>query len=293
MKERIGFIGLGAMGLPMALNLLRAGYPVTVTWHRNRAPADELGAAGATIAPNVGAVAAASDVVVTVLPADREIVEVYHGGLLDNLRRGGICIEMTSALPDTVKAIGQEALARGIEMLDAPVSGGTARAADGTLTIMAGGTREVLDRCRPILEAMGKTIFYTGGLGSGKAVKMINQFLNAGHTVIASEAVYLARRMGLDLDLMCQVINQSSGASWIMANNVPKAIIPENFKPGFRLDLMKKDIDLSLDYARNERIVLPVMALIGQIYQAMLNQGHGAEAYTVVSRWVKEQNSEE
>lgn len=293
MKERIGFIGLGAMGKPMALCLVKAGYPVTVTWHRNRAPAEELEKTGAKIVPDVISVAAASDVVITILPADPEILEVYRGGLLDGLKKGGTCIEMTSALPSTVKIVEQEALSKGIGLLDAPVSGGVARAAEGSLTIMVGGSKELFDQCHPILQAMGKTIFYTGEVGNGKSVKMINQLLNAGNTLIASEAVYLARRMGLDLELMCKVINESSGGSWIFANNVPKSIIPENFKPGFRLDLMKKDMDLSLEYARQEGIVLPVMDLVSEIYQAMINQGHGGEYYTIVSQWIKQQNRRE
>jgi 3-hydroxyisobutyrate dehydrogenase-like beta-hydroxyacid dehydrogenase len=197
---------------------------------------------------------------------------------------------MTSALPDTVKEIGKAAQSKGIKMLDAPVSGGVPRAVEGSLTIMVGGEPEVFERCKPILQAMGKVIHYTGELGSGKAVKMINQFLNAGNTAVAAEAVYLAERMGLDMDTVVRVVGESSGASWVFANTAAKAIIPRNFKPGFRLDLMAKDVGLSMDYARQNRLVLPVMNLIQQIYQSMLNQGHGAEAYSVISQWTVQQN---
>ena len=290
MKERIGFIGLGAMGKPMALNLLKAGFPVTVTYHKNRAPADELAAAGATVVADVRAVAAASDIVITIVPKDQDIYEVFRGGLLEGLQRGGIVMEMTSALPETVKAVAAEAKERGIDVLDAPVSGGVKGAVEGTLTIMAGGTKEVFDRCQPVMQAMGKTIYHTGELGSGKAVKMINQVLNAGTLAVASEAVYLAQQMGVDMEMLVKVVSQSSGGSWIVANTVLQSIVPQNFKPGFRLELMRKDIGLSLNQAREQGISLPVLTLVGEIFQAMMNQGHGNESFTVVSQWVRQQN---
>lgn len=290
MQERIGFIGLGAMGKPMALNLVKAGFPVTVTYHRNRAPADELAQAGATIAADVSAVAAASDVVITIVPKDRDIYEVFRGGLLDGLRRGGVAIDMTSALPETIKQVAGEANACGIDVLDAPVSGGMKGAIDGTLTIMAGGTKEVFERCLPVLQAMGKTIYHTGEMGSGKAVKMINQVLNAGNTLVASEAIYLAQQMGVDMEMLVKVVNQSSGGSWIFANAALQSIVPQSFKPGFRLELMRKDIGLSLNHAREQGISLPVLTLVGEIFQAMMNQGHGDENFTVVSQWIRQQN---
>ena len=291
MKEKVGFIGLGNMGKPMAFNLLKAGYALVVC-DLNPAPVQELVAAGAESAPDPRTLGAGVEMVITILPADRQVFEVYHGGLLDALKPGSTCIEMTSALPDTVKEIGKEALAKGVTMLDAPVSGGVARAVDGSLTIMVGGDAGVFECCKPVLQAMGKVIHYTGELGSGKAVKMINQFLNAGNTAVASEAVYLAERMGLDMDTVTRVVGESSGASWVFSNTAAKAIIPRNFKPGFRLDLMAKDVGLSMDYARQNHIVLPVMSLIQQVYQSMLNQGHAADAYSVISQWTKQQNQE-
>lgn len=292
MKESVGFIGLGAMGKPMAMNVAKAGYPLIV-YDLDPKRVSALEAEGARVAQDIKQVAAASKIVITVLPADDEIMAVFQAGLVDCLRPGAVWIEMTSALPQTVIKVGQAAREQGKDVLDAPVSGGVAKAADGSLTIMAGGTQETFERCKPLLEVMGKTIFYTGDLGNGKAVKMINQLMNAGNTMVASEAVFLAQRMGIDLDLMIDVINRSSGASWVFTNNVPKSILAENFNPGFRLDLMKKDINLSLDYARQEKIVLPVMSFIAQIYQAMMNQGYADRYYTVVSQWIKQQNSEE
>jgi 3-hydroxyisobutyrate dehydrogenase-like beta-hydroxyacid dehydrogenase len=287
--NKIGFIGLGAMGKPMALNLVKAGMPVTVTYHRNRAPAEELEKAGAQLVDSVAEVARGSDVVVTVLPADREIREVYSE-LIDNLKSGSVCIDMTTAMPQTIIEMAEQASKNGIKVLDAPVSGGVTRAESGSLTIMVGGEKETIESCRPVLEAMGEKIFITGEVGSGKGIKMINQILNAGNTYIASEALVLAKKLGIDLNTLCEVIGASSGGSWVFQNVIPKFVIPKNFKPGFKLNLMKKDIDLSIQSAKEEALSLPVTSLIGQIYQAVINQGYGEKYYCIVSQWVEELN---
>jgi 3-hydroxyisobutyrate dehydrogenase-like beta-hydroxyacid dehydrogenase len=290
MDKRIGFIGLGAMGKPMALNLVKAGMSVTVTYHRNRAPAEELKRAGARMVDSVSEVAQSADTVITVLPADREIEEVYLSGLIDNLKEGAVCIDMTTALPQTIIEVEKHAGQRGIRVLDAPVSGGIARAQSGSLTIMVGGDGNTIEQCRPILQAMGERILFTGGVGSGKGIKMINQLLNAGNTYIASEALVLAEKLNLDLNTLVDVVGASSGGSWVFQNLVPKFVIPKNFKPGFKLNLMKKDIDLSLQSAKERGVSLPVMSLIGQIYQSVINQGHGDKYYCIVSQWVENLN---
>ena len=160
----------------------------------------------------------------------------------------------------------------------------------GTLTIMVGGEKNKIEECRPILQVMGDKIIYAGDLGSGKAVKMVNQFLNAGNTYIASEALFLAKHLNLDMDILCSIINESTVGSWVFKNNVPKVMIPQNFDQGFRLDLMKKDIGLSILQAQRDNISLPVMNLIYQIYQAMINQGNRNKNYNVVSQWIEQQN---
>ncbi len=289
--NRIGFIGLGAMGKPMALNLVKSGMPVTVTYHRNRAPAEELEKAGAKLVDSVAEVAKSSEIVVTVLPADREIREVYSE-LIDNLKSGSVCIDMTTAMPQPIIEVSEQAFEKGIHVLDAPVSGGVARAESGSLTIMVGGEKETIESCRPVLEAMGEKIFVTGEVGSGKGIKMINQILNAGNTYIASEALVLAKKLNLDLNTLCEVIGASSGGSWVFQNVIPKFVIPKNFKPGFKLNLMKKDIDLSIQSAKEEGLSLPITSLIGQIYQAVINQGYGEKYYCIISQWVEELNRE-
>jgi 3-hydroxyisobutyrate dehydrogenase-like beta-hydroxyacid dehydrogenase len=292
MKKSIGFIGLGSMGKPMAENLLQAGFPVIVTYHTNKLPAEHLSESGAKMVDTVQEVAALSDIVITILPADKEITQVYTApnGLLKNMKQGSICIDMTSAKGQTIQQVADLAEEKGIQLLDAPVSGGIPGAINGKLTIMVGGEEKLLEQCRPILEVMGEKIYYTGGLGSGKAVKMINQLLNAGNTYIASEAVFLAKQLNLDMDIFQNVVKQSSGGSYVFENAVSKAIIPEKFDAGFKLDLMKKDVGLSIEQAEQLEISLPIMKQIYQAYQEISEQDQGNKHYGVVSKWVEQQN---
>ena len=291
MNKRIGFIGLGRMGLPMAQNLIKAGLGM-IAYDLNPAAVERIAESGAEKVYSIKEIALHADIVITILPADREILEVYTGkdGLLDNLKKGSVCIDMTSAMGSTIKSISAIAREKGIKIVDAPVSGGVPGAESGTLTIMVGGEKDVVDQCMPILKAMGSKIFYTGDVGSAKSVKMINQFLNAGNTYIASEALLLAKKMELDLELLCNVVNESSGGSWIFKNTVPNSIIPEKFDTGFKLDLMKKDLSLSVQQAQKDGLSLPVINLIYQIYQAASNKGNGDKTYSIVSKWVEEQN---
>lgn len=293
MKKTIGFIGLGSMGKPMAVNLLKAEYPLVVTYNRNKTPAEDLKNLGATVVDSIKSVAEQSDLVITVLPADKEIIDVYTSpnGLLNNLKPGSLCIDMTSAKGKTLEEVAVLAKEKNIDILDAPVSGGEAGAIQGTLTIMVGGEESILEKYRPVLEAMGKKIFYTGPVGSGKAVKMINQFINAGNTYIASEAIYLAKNLNLDMDLFSDIVSQSSGGSYVFQNAAMKAIIPENFEKGFKLDLMKKDIGLSVEQAGDMGIELPIMNNIYRIYQEVSEQNYGNKHYGVISEWVKQINN--
>jgi 3-hydroxyisobutyrate dehydrogenase len=289
-KKKIGMIGIGNMGKPMAMNLLKAGYPLAV-YDINPLAVEEVVAAGAKGADSIAALAASAEVLITILPADKHILEVYtsENGVIRNLPDGAVCLEMTSARGETVQEIAAHAqrLGRKIDFIDAPVSGGIPGAQAGTLTIMVGGDKGLIDAHTPLLQALGSKIIYTGALGSGKSVKMINQLLNAANTCIAAEALQLARDMGLDMDILVNVVNESSGTSWVFKNNVPKFMIPGNFSQGFRLELMTKDLRLSMEQASKDNLCLPVVSLIFQIYQAMCNQGHGTDNYNVVSRFVE------
>ena len=295
-KKQIGYIGLGNMGMPMATNILQAGYDL-MAYDIQKKAMDNIVSKGAVAAASIAELALSCDIVITILPKDQHILQVYSGpeGLILNAKDDLICIEMTSARGETVQHLAQLAGEAGkkISFLDAPVSGGIPGAESGTLTVMAGGEKELFEQCRPILELMCKKIFFTGELGSGKIVKMINQLLNAGNTYIAAESLFLAERLGVDLDLLCTVVKESSGNSWVFENNISKFMLAEKYDTGFRLDLLKKDISLSMEQALKDDISLPVSSQIYQIYQAMENQGNGSQNYNIVKKWVEQQNKKE
>ncbi len=293
MDKNIGFIGLGAMGKPMAMNLLKAGMKL-ICYNRSKGPVKELVELGAGEGLSYADVAERCDIIITVLPADKQILEVYtaQDGLLNSLRDGCVCIDMTSARGDTIKYIAQKAVETGkdIKVIDAPVSGGVQAAAEGTLTIMVGGEKEAVEKHTSLLELLGKKIFYTGGVGSGKSVKMINQMLNACNTYIMSEALCLADSMGIDRNLLYDVVNESSGSSWVFKNNLPKFIFSQNFDQGFKLELMRKDLGLCIDQSMSDSMFLPVSNFIFQVYEAMNKKGKGKANYNIVSDWIFEQN---
>ena len=273
--EKIGFIGLGKMGLPMALNLCRAGYEVLIH-SRSSESARQVEELGGRSVDSYQTLAREADVVITIVPADREIEELYltEDGLLNNTMR---------RLEERVKILGKD-----ISVIDAPVSGGVAGAVSGKLTIMVGcESRDLLDRVMPILKAMGEKIFFTGGLGSGSDIKMINQMINAANVAIAAEAVTLADRLGVDLQKLVEIVCQSSGGSYIFERNVPKYMLTHDHTPGFRLELMEKDVRLCMTAAQDNHMSLPVCDLVYQIYKAASNRGLGGKNYTVVQEWVE------
>ncbi|MGE4352969.1 MAG: NAD(P)-dependent oxidoreductase [Oscillospiraceae bacterium] len=287
--KKIGFIGLGKMGLPMALNLCKAGFEVSVCSHRPES-AEKIIAAGGSAAKTYAELAQNSEVLITIVPADKEIKELYLGdnGLLANLKDGSVCIDMTSAQGDTMLLLEKESKAMGkaIKIVDAPVSGGVAGAANGKLTIMVGCENKALfEHCMPIFKAMGEKIFYTGALGSGSNIKMINQMINAANTAIAAEVICMAKKLGVDLNVMCEIVNQSSGQSYIFERNVPKYMLTGDHTPGFRLDLMKKDVGLFIEAAKNQNAFTPLSEFVYQVYKATSNQGGGDKNYTCVLEW--------
>ena len=290
--KTIGFIGLGKMGLPMALNLCRAGYQLLIH-SSNPNSAKQVEELGGHSVASYQELAEQSDVVITIVPADKELKELYLApdGVLDHMRPGTACIDMTSALGETMMLLEQYAKERSLEVkiLDAPVSGGVAGATAGKLTIMVGcESKELCDTYMPVFQAMGEKIFYTGALGSGSNIKMINQMVNAANTAIAAEAICLATQLGVNLNTLCEVVNQSSGGSYIFERNVPKYMLTGDHTPGFRLKLMEKDVGLFMSAARNQHAFTPVSELVYQIYKATSNQGMGAQNYTCILEWLKQ-----
>lgn len=289
--KTIGFIGLGRMGLPMSLNLCRAGFEVLVC-SGNPDSAAQVEAMGGRSVPSYQALARQADVVITIVPADEEIRQLYltPDGLLDNMRPGAVCIDMTTAQGETMLMLERYIKEHNldIKVIDAPVSGGVPGAVNGTLSIIVGcESKQLCDSCMPIFQAMGQQVFYTGGLGCGSNIKMINQMVNAANTAIAAEAICLAKQLGIDLDTLCQVINQSSGRSYVFERNVPHMVTGDH-TPGFRLALMEKDVGLFMAAARSSHAFTPVAEMVYQIYKAASNQGNGERNYTCIQEWLEQ-----
>ena len=283
---RVGFIGLGAMGLPMAKRVVAGGYEVLTTVHHRREPAEELARAGATIVDTAAEVARRAEMVITILPADAELKEMVFGagGLIHGVTAGKVLIEMTTATAFSVQEVEAALAPKGVEVLDAPVSGGTSGAANGTLTIMAGGDALLLARCRPLLETMGKTIFHVGGVGQGKVVKMTNQLMAAVHLLAIGEAFALGVKSGADPATLYEVIKASSGYSKMMDLRLPGFLLAGSFEPGFKLDLMKKDVKLAIDSAAKLGIPLAFGNLAGQVFEAASAAGEGAADFSAAAR---------
>ncbi|MFB9275831.1 NAD(P)-dependent oxidoreductase [Cohnella cellulosilytica] len=267
-KQVLGFIGLGAMGLPMAERLSENGFRIHTTVHSNGAPAEALAAKGAVIHPTAADVFANCAWVVTILPADEQIEEVVLSeNVLRHVHEKTVLLEMTSGSPKAIRKVAETFAAKGGRVLDAPVSGGTIGAANGTLTVMAGGEQALIGFLKPVLRQIAAKVIHTGEIGSGKAVKAINQMLAAVHMTAASEAIALADKLGIDRAVLRQVVGGSSGNSWIFANK-SDAVYDRAFEPGFKLRLMKKDVDIALDAAG--KLPLPLAASARELFESAL-----------------------
>ena len=289
--ETLGFVGLGTMGQPMAANLLARGFPLVV-YDVNPAALEPAQAQGARAAGSPRELGAASRFVITMLPAPAHVEEVLAGpdGVIEGMAPGGTLIDMSSIDPGTTRRVGERAAARGLRMIDAPVSGAPPKARDGTLTIMVGGDADVLAACRPILEALGENIFHVGPLGTGEAVKLVNNLLAASHAAALGEALNIGVRFGLSPRVLYDVISTSSGDCWSLRTRMPYpdvlAASPanEDFAPGFMTDLMYKDVGLALALARDVGAPTPIGELVEQLYGAARAQGHGRKDFSVVAR---------
>jgi 3-hydroxyisobutyrate dehydrogenase len=289
-REVVGFIGLGTMGQPMAANLLGRGFPLVVYDVNPKAMETLEGAEPMGSPRDVGA---AARFVVTSLPGPRQVEEVL-GAVIEGMAPGGTLIDMSSIDPGTTRRVGERAAARGLKMIDAPVSGAPPKARDGTLTIMVGGDPQVLDECRPILEALGENIFHVGPLGTGEAVKLVNNLLAASHAAAVGEAFNIGVRFGLSPRVMYDVISTSSGDCWPLRTRVPYpevlAASPANeeFAPGFMTDLMHKDVGLALALARDVGAPTPLGELIERLYGDTSAQGYGRQDFSAVARLYQE-----
>jgi len=278
----IGFIGLGNMGLPMALNLLKAGHQVT-GFDLAKSQLDAFAAAGGAIADNANATAKDADVLMTMLPASRHVEALYLGdaGLLANANPKTMLIDCSTISPKVAQAVASAAKAKGFAMIDAPVSRGTAGAQAGTLTFMVGGDVGAVECARPLLEKMGKNIFHAGTNGAGQTVKVCNNMMLGIQMLGTSEALRLGIANGLDPKVLSDIMSKSSGCNWALELYNPCPGVMENvpsskgYAGGFGVDLMLKDLGLAVDNAENLDASVPLGKLAQQLYEAHSKAGNG------------------
>lgn len=283
---KIGMIGLGIMGKPMARNLLKAGYDLAVN-NRSRAAVEELVACGARAATNAE-IGKTCDLVLTMLPNSPEVKEVMLGedGVAAHMRLGTTFIDTSSINPVASKEIAAELAKKGIEMLDAPVSGGEPKAIDGTLSFMVGGKREVFDKFKPVLEAMGSSVTLCGGVGAGNTTKLANQIIVAGNIQALAEALTLAKMAGVDPELVFEAIKGGLAGSAIMNAKVPM-MIEGNDKPGFKIDLHIKDLNNALDCAHTVGAPVPMTASVQEVLQWLHNNDCGQDDHSAIIKYYK------
>ncbi|MGZ3648424.1 MAG: NAD(P)-dependent oxidoreductase [Syntrophales bacterium] len=286
--KKIGWIGTGVMGKSMCVHILKKGYALSV-YNRTREKAGELCKEGASWLPTPGDVAAASDVIFTMVgePPDVEQVILGRGGVLERSRPGSVIVDMTTSEPSLARRIYEEAKGKSVASLDAPVSGGDIGAREGTLAIMVGGDEEAFKRVLPVFELMGKNIAYMGGPGMGQHTKMSNQIVIAAAMVGVVESLLYARRAGLDLNAVIDIIGKGAASSWCL-NQLGRRIVKGDFAPGFYIRHFVKDMGIALLEARRMKLSLPGLALANQFYTAAMAEGletEGTQAlYKVLDR---------
>lgn len=277
MSETIGFIGLGIMGHAMAHNLLRAGYPLTV-WNRTPGRGQALAAAGATEGQSPADVAARSSVILICVSDTPDVEEVIRGenGIIHGATAGSLVIDCSTISPQATRTLAHALSERDVHMLDAPVSGGSEGARNGTLSIMVGGDEAQFERALPILQAMGRTITHVGPHGAGQMVKLVNQILVVVTMQAVSEALLFAQAGGLDLERTLAAVGGGAAGSWMLNNRGPQ-VIRRDWRPGFTIDLQQKDLRLVLDAADEMGMPLPATALVFQFYLTLQHRGLGGE----------------
>ncbi len=285
---KIGFIGLGIMGKPMSKNLLKAGYELVVN-NRSLSAMDELVAAGATKADSAKEVASQCDVIITMLPNSPQVREVCLGenGVIYGAKPGAIVIDMSSIDPVESKSIGTELAKKGIEMMDAPVSGGEPKAIDGTLSVMVGGSKENFDMYYDLLMAMAASVVYVGELGSGNVAKLANQVIVAINIAAVSEALTLAVKNGADPKLVYQAIRGGLAGSTVLDAKAPM-MMAHDFKPGFRVNLHIKDLANAINAAHATDTSLPLTAQVMEIMQSIKNDGSAEEDHSAIVRYYEQ-----
>jgi 3-hydroxyisobutyrate dehydrogenase len=291
---KIGFIGLGNMGLPMAQNLLKARYQVEGL-DMSVAALDKLKSAGGTTAAYAKDLALHSDVIVTMLPSGKEVREVYLGanGIIDNAKAGALLIDSSTIDVDTARVVAKAAEGKGLKMVDAPVSGGVGGAQGGTLTFMVGGSDAAFAKAKPFLEAMGKTIVHAGGAGNGQAAKICNNMVLGVSMIAVSEAFVLAEKLGLDAQKLFDISSKSSGQCWSMTTYcpvpgpVPTSPANRDYAAGFTAAMMLKDLKLAQEAAHSAGAHTPLGAQAGAIYQHFVDSGEQGRDFSGIIRFLR------
>lgn len=284
---RVGFCGLGTMGVAMASNLRRAGFPLTV-WNRSPGRAEALIALGATEAPTARDVAAASDVVVICVSDTPDVEQVLFGasGVAEGATAGSLVIDCSTISPAETRAFSERLGERGVAMVDAPVSGGSEGAVSATLTIMVGGREADVERARPILAAMGRSITHMGPIGAGQATKAVNQVILCGTYLGVAEGLVLAMRAGLDAERVVAALGGGAARSWVLENR-SRNMIADDYPLGFKVALHLKDVMIALEMARESGVALPVTALAAQLENGLVATGHGDEDVSALARAIR------
>jgi 3-hydroxyisobutyrate dehydrogenase len=290
---RIGFIGLGNMGLPMSLNLCKAGHSVS-GFDVSAGAVAKLADAGGQSADNITSAVRDADTVITMLPSGSEVREVYlNSGLFAAVKRDTLLIDCSTIDVDTARAVATAAHDKGFSMLDAPVSGGVAGAQAATLTFMVGGTEQAFARAQPLLESMGKTIVHAGPSGNGQAAKICNNMVLGISMIAVSEAFVLAERLGLDAQKLFDISSKSSGQCWSLTSYcpvpgpVPSSPANRDYQPGFTAAMMLKDLRLAQDAARSSGASTPLGAEAAALYSLYVTHGFGGRDFSGIIRFLR------
>ena len=291
---KIGFIGLGNMGLPMAQNLVKAGHAVA-GFDLSEYPVDRLAADGGTPARSIADACRDAEIVITMLPAGPEVREAYLGsdGVLAAVQRDTLLVDSSTIDVKTAREVAQAAEEQGLAMIDAPVSGGVSGALAASLTFMVGGSPEAFERARPVLEKMGKTIVHAGGAGNGQAAKICNNMILGASMIVVCEAFLLAEKLGLDAQRLFDISSKSSGQCWSMTSYcpvpgpVPTSPANRDYKAGFTAAMMLKDLQLAQTAAREARAATPLGAGAAAVYEQYVGSGDGGADFSGIIRFLR------
>jgi 2-hydroxy-3-oxopropionate reductase len=283
-----GFVGLGIMGRPMLNNLLKAGHTV-VAYGRNAAKLDACVSDGAQRGASNSDVGARASIVITMLPDGPDVEEVVLGanGILAGSKPGSLIVDMSSINPLVSQQIAAACAAKGVDFLDAPVSGGEPKAIEGTLAIMVGGSEEVFRKAEPLLKCMGSSVTLTGPVGAGNTTKLANQIMVACNIAAMGEALALATRCGLNPEIVVNAIKGGLAGSAVLNAKAPM-LIARNFKPGFKIRLHQKDLRNALQTAETNRVFLPITALVQQMLSSLIADGKGELDHSAIATFVEE-----